>query len=136
MNSNLKYLLDTNIISELVRNPQGIIRDRIVVVGEDAICTSIIVSSELHFGVDKKGSIRLRNQLEAILSTIVIIPFEEPADRQYAALRIVLEKAGTPIGPNDMLIASQAMSHGLTLVTANIREFSQVQGLAVENWLE
>lgn len=136
MISNLQYLLDTNIISELVRNPQGIIRDRIAVVGEDAICTSIIVSSELHFGVEKKGSIRLRNQLEAILSAIVIIPFEEPVDRQYAVLRSNLEKAGTPIGPNDMLIAAQAMSHGLTLVTANIQEFSRVQRLAVENWLE
>ncbi len=136
MNSNLQYLLDTNIISELVRNPQGIIRDRIAIVGEDAICTSIIVSSELHFGIQKKGSIRLRQQLEAILSAILIIPFEEPADKQYAVLRTDLEKAGTPIGPNDMLIAAQAISHGLTLVTANFREFSQVQGLAVENWVE
>ncbi len=136
MNSNLQYLLDTNIISELVRNPQGFIRDRIAAVGEDAICTSITVSSELHFGIEKKGSIRLRNQLEAILSAILIIPFEEPADRQYAVLRTGLEKAGTPIGPNDMLIAAQAISHGLTLVTANFREFSQVQGLAVENWVE
>jgi tRNA(fMet)-specific endonuclease VapC len=136
MNLNLQYLLDTNIISELVRNPQGIIKDRIAVIGEDAICTSIIVSSELHFGVEKKGSIRLRNQLETILSALVILPLEEPADRQYAVLRSNLEKAGTPVGPNDMLIAAQAISLGLTLVTANIREFSLVQGLAVENWLE
>jgi len=136
MNLNLQYLLDTNIISELVRNPQGIIKDRIAVIGEDAICTSIIVSSELHFGVEKKGSIRLRNQLETILSALVILPLEEPADRQYAVLRSNLEKTGTPVGPNDMLIAAQAISLGLTLVTANIREFSLVQGLAVENWLE
>ncbi len=136
MNLNLQYLLDTNIISELVRNPQGIIKDRIAVIGEDAICTSIIVSSELYFGVEKKGSIRLRNQLETILSALVILPLEEPADRQYAVLRSNLEKAGTPVGPNDMLIAAQAISLGLTLVTANIREFSLVQGLAVENWLE
>lgn len=136
MNLNLQYLLDTNIISELVRNPQGIIKDRIAVIGEDAICTSIIVSSELHFGVEKKGSNRLRNQLETILSALVILPLEEPADRQYAVLRSNLEKTGTPVGPNDMLIAAQAISLGLTLVTANIREFSLVQGLAVENWLE
>jgi len=134
MNSNRKYLLDTNIISELVRNPQGDIKDRIAAVGEDAICTSIIVTSELRFGVVKKGSKRLRRQLEAILSAIEIIPFEEPADQQYAVLRPDLEKAGTPIGPNDMLIAAQAISHGLTLITANLREFSHVQGLAVENW--
>jgi tRNA(fMet)-specific endonuclease VapC len=136
MNSSIQYLLDTNIISDLVRNPHGIIRDRIAYVGEEKVCTSIIVTSELHFGVEKKGSLRLRNQLESILSAILILPFEEPTDRQYAVLRSNLEKAGTPIGPNDMLIAAQAMNHGLTLVTGNIREFSQTQGLAVENWLQ
>ncbi|MBT4290105.1 MAG: type II toxin-antitoxin system VapC family toxin [Deltaproteobacteria bacterium] len=136
MNANLQYLLDTNIISELMRNPHGIIRDRIATIGEEAICTSIIVSSELHFGVEKKGSKKLRSQLEAILSAIEIIPFKEPTDRQYAVLRSNLEKSGTPIGPNDMLIAAQAITYGLTLVTANIREFKRVQGIAVENWLE
>ena len=73
--------------------------------------------------------------MEAILSAIEIIPFEEPTDRQYAILRSNLEKSGTLIGPNDMLIAAQAIAYGLTLVTANIREFEQVQGIAVENWL-
>ncbi len=136
MNSNIQYLLDTNIISDLVRNPHGLIRDRIAFIGEDTVCTSIIVTSELHFGVEKKGSLKLRNQLEIILSAIVILPFEEPTDRQYALLRSNLEKKGTLIGPNDMLIAAQAMNHGLTLVTGNTREFSQIQGLAVENWLQ
>lgn len=74
--------------------------------------------------------------MEAILSTIEILPFQEPADRHYAILRFKLEKAGTPAGPNDMLIAAQAISLGLTLVTANYKEFSQIQGLAVENWLD
>jgi tRNA(fMet)-specific endonuclease VapC len=135
MNSRLKYLLDTNIISDLVRNPQGKVRDRIAQVGEDSVCTSIIVSSELRFGAHKKGSERLSFQLEAILSTIVILPLEEPTDRQYAVLRYSLEKAGTPIGPNDMLIAAQAVSLGLILVTANYSEFCRVPELAVENWL-
>jgi tRNA(fMet)-specific endonuclease VapC len=135
MSSKLQYLLDTNIISELVRNPQGKVRDRIAQIGEDAVCTSIIVSSELRLGAEKKASKRLSSQLEAILSTIEILPFKEPADRQYAALRHHLEKVGTPIGPNDMLIAAQAISLGLILITANFREFSQVPGLAVENWI-
>lgn len=135
MNSRLKYLLDTNIISDLVRNPQGKVRDRIAQVGEDSVCTSIIVSSELRFGAHKKGSERLSFQLEAILSTIVILPLEEPTDRQYAVLRCSLEKAGTPIGPNDMLIAAQAVSLGLILVTANYSELCRVPELAVENWL-
>ncbi len=135
MSSSLRFLLDTNIISELVRNPQGMVTDRIAREGEESICTSIIVASELRFGAEKKGSERLTYQLEAVLSAIVILPLEEPADSRYAKLRHHLEKAGTPIGPNDMLIAAQALSLGLTLVSANLREFSRVPGLAVENWL-
>jgi len=130
-----RYLLDTNIISELVRNPLGKIRDHIAEVGEKSICTSIIVAGELRFGARKKGSKRLSSQLEVILSAIEIIPFEEPFDRQYANLRCALEIAGTPIGPNDLLIAAQTVSMGYILVTANYKEFRQVQGLAVENWL-
>lgn len=136
MSSKLKYLLDTNIISELMRNPHGIVKDKISAAGEESVCTSIIVASELRFGVEKKGSERLRYQLEAILSTLEILPLEEPADLQYAILRSKLEKSGTPIGPNDMLIAAHAVSLGLILVTANSKEFSQVPGLAVENWLQ
>jgi tRNA(fMet)-specific endonuclease VapC len=135
MNSSLRFLLDTNIISALVRNPQGMATDQIAREGEESICTSIIVASELRFGAEKKGSERLTYQLEAVLSAIVTLPLEEPADRRYAKLRHHLEKAGTPIGPNNMLIAAQALSLGLTLVSANLREFSRVPGLAVENWL-
>jgi len=135
MNSKFKYLLDTNIISDLVRNPHGVIRDKIIQVGDDAICTSIVVSSELRFGVEKKGSKRLRFQLEAILSAIEVLPLKEPADQNYAVLRSCLEKAGTPIGPNDMLIAAQSITMELILVTANLNEFRRVPGLKVENWL-
>jgi tRNA(fMet)-specific endonuclease VapC len=73
MSLRLKYLLDTNIISELVRNPQGELRIKLLK-QEKSVCTSIIVSSELRFGVEKKGSERLRYQMEAILSTIEILP--------------------------------------------------------------
>lgn len=135
MSSDLRYLLDTNIVSELVRNPHGVVTDHIARVGEESICTSIIVTGELRFGAEKRGSERLTFQLEAVLSAIIILPLEEPVDRQYARLRHHLEKAGTPIGPNDMLIAAHALSLGLTLVSANQREFSRVPGLAVENWL-
>jgi len=135
MSLNLRYLLDTNIVSELVRNPHGVVTDQIVRVGEESICTSIIVAGELRFGAEKKGSERLTFQLEAVLSAIEILPLEEPVDKQYARLRYHLEKAGTPIGPNDMLIAAHALSLGLTLVSANQREFSRVPGLSVEDWL-
>lgn len=135
MKSQLRYLLDTNIISDLVRNPQGKVTEHILQEGETSICTSIIVSSELRFGAEKSGSKRLASQLEAVLSAMVILPLEEPADKHYAMLRNYLEKSGTPIGPNDMLIAAQALSHKLILVSANLKEFSRVPGLNIENWL-
>ncbi len=135
MNDNRRYLLDTNILFDLVRRPAGAITARIVEVGEDNICTSIIVAAELRFGAEKRGSSRLSNQLESILSHLDILPFEEPADRHYAEIRYQLEKKGAPIGPNDLLIAAQALSQGLIMATANFEEFSRVPKLVVENWL-
>jgi len=136
MNPHLRYLLDTNIISELVRNPQSLVTNRIAREGENSVCTSIVVAAELRFGAKKSGSIRLASQIEAILSAIDILPLTEPVDQQYATIRLELEKAGTPIGPNDMLIAAHALTLNLILITANLREFSRVPGLTVENWLE
>jgi tRNA(fMet)-specific endonuclease VapC len=129
------YLLDTNILSDLVRQPQGVIARRIAEAGEEAICTSIIVAAELRFGAEKSGSAKLADQVDLILSAIEILPLESPADREYARLRQYLARRGTLIGPNDMLIAAQALSEGLTVVTANTREFARVPGLSVENWL-
>ena len=130
-----RFLLDTNILSDLVRNPQGRIAARIAQVGDHAICTSIIVAAELRFGAAKKGSDRLTIQLERILSAIDIQPFEAPADAAYAQLRAQLEAAGSPIGGNDMLIAAQALATNCTVVTDNEREFVRISGLRVENWL-
>jgi tRNA(fMet)-specific endonuclease VapC len=128
-------MLDTNILSNLVRNPQGRIAERIAEFGEDAICTSIIVVAELRFGAAKKGSERLTRQLEGILSAIDIQPFDAPADMAYADLRAQLEAAGTLIGANDLLIAAHALAADCAMVTDNEREFSRVDGLTVENWL-
>lgn len=97
----IRYLLDTNILSDLVRNPQGRVVARIDEIGEAAICTSIVVAVELRFGAAKKGSARLTRQLESILSAIDIQPFDAPADEAYARLRTRLEALGTPIGSND-----------------------------------
>ncbi|MBB3893013.1 tRNA(fMet)-specific endonuclease VapC [Phenylobacterium haematophilum] len=130
-----RFLLDTNILSDLVRNPQGSIAARIAEVGDAAICTSIIVAAELRFGAVKKRSERLTRQLERILLAIDIQPFEAPADVAYGQLRAQLEAAGVPIGGNDMLIAAQALATDCAVVTDNEREFARVAGLRVENWL-
>lgn len=130
-----RYLLDTNILSSLLKQPSGAVASRICSVGEDAICTSIIVACELRYGAAKKDSPTLSGKVEQLLSTVEVLPLDENADGKYAQLRTALEKAGTPIGANDYLIAAHALSLELTLVTDNIGEFSRVPGLAMENWL-
>ena len=131
-----RYLLDTNIVSDLVRNPQGRAAAKIAEVGEDAVATSIIVAAELRYGALKKGSSRLAEQLDVILSAFEVLPLETPAEAAYASARVALEAAGTPIGGNDLLIAAQALALDLVVVTNNEREFGRVVGLRVENWLE
>lgn len=131
----LRYLLDTNIVSDLVRNPRGLVAKRLSYAGENTVCTSIIVAAELRFGAEKSGSERLRDRVELILSAMEVLPLEAPADRRYAEIRQFLEEQGQMIGPNDLLIAAHALAANLTVVTANTREFNRVPGLSVENWL-
>ena len=130
-----RYLLDTNILSDLIRHPQGIIATRIGEKGETNVCTSIIVACELRFSAAKKNSARLSAQLEAILAALEILPLEAPADHAYGDIRAALERQGRIIGGNHLLIAAQCLDLGLTLVTDNEGEFCRVEGLAVENWL-
>lgn len=130
-----RYMLDTNIISDLVRNPGGRAAHRIATVGEDNICTSIIVASELRYGCAKSGSKRLLKAVEELLGEIPVLPFDVPADAEYGGIRSELEAAGKPIGGNDLLIAAHACAAGSTMVTANVDEFKRVKGLNVENWL-
>jgi tRNA(fMet)-specific endonuclease VapC len=131
----IRYLLDTSIVSDLVRNPRGRIAQHVRKVGEAQVCTSIIVAAELRYGAAKKQSPRLTAQLQAVLGALEMLPLQKPADVTYGELRSRLEKAGRPIGGNDMLIAAQALTLGLTLVTDNEREFARVKDLRRENWL-
>lgn len=130
-----RYMLDTNIISELIRHPQGKAAARIAKVGEGNVCTSIIVAAELRYGSVKSGSKRLREAVEEVLGEIDVLQFDVPADAEYAAIRSALESIGRPIGSNDLLIAAHARATGATIVTANTGEFKRVRGLKVENWL-
>ncbi len=132
----MRYLLDTNIVSDLIRNPRGRVTQHIREVGEAQVCTSIIVAAELRYGATKKASPRLTAQLEAVLGALDVVPFEAPADTTYGLLRARLEKAGQPIGGNDLLIAAQAVALGHTIVTNNEREFARIDDLACENWLK
>lgn len=128
-------MLDRNIIFDLLSNPQGKAARRIARVGENNICTSIIVAAELRYGCRKSGSERLIKAVEDLLGEIDVLPLEVPADAEYGIFRAELEAAGKPIGGNDLLIAAHASATGTTIVTANTDEFKRVRGLKVENWL-
>lgn len=128
-------LLDTSILSDLIKHPAGAVAQHITGVGEDLIYTSIVVVCELRYGAAKKGSPALSDKIAQLLSTIEVLPLEEDADEKYAEVRTALEKAGTPIGANDTMIAAHALSLGLALVTNNVSQFPRAPGLNVENWL-
>jgi len=131
----MRYVLDTNIVSDLVRSPRGRVAERISRVGEAQACTSIIVAAELRYGSAKKGSPRLARQLEAVLGALDVLPFAAPADTVYGEIRTRLEQTGKPIGGNDLLIAAQVMALGYTVVTDNEKEFARIDVLLRENWL-
>ena len=130
-----RFMLDTNILSDLLRHPHGRIAAWVELVGEDAVSTSIIVASELRFGAEKSGSARLRGRVEQLLATLDILPLEPPVDSYYAGLRWNLTQQGCLIGPNDLLIAAHALAANAVLVSANVGEFQRVPELRLINWL-
>lgn len=131
-----RWMLDTNILSELVRNPGGPVVARLAGAAPESVCTSIIAACELRFGARRKGSPMLSQRVDQLLGAIPVLPFDTPADEHYADLRTALERTGKPIGSHDLLIAAHALSLRLVLVTHNLREFARVPGLQVEDWLE
>jgi tRNA(fMet)-specific endonuclease VapC len=132
----LRAMLDTNIVSVLMHDPLGPLLRRITRFGHADTCISIVTVAELRFGAAKNPSARAVANLGRVAEAFAVLPFESPADEAYGTIRAQLESIGKPIGPNDLFIAAHALSLGLILVTANIREFSRVPGLAVENWLD
>jgi tRNA(fMet)-specific endonuclease VapC len=130
------YLLDTNILSHLVRQPQGPVADHIADVGEANVLTSVIVACELRYGAAKRGSRKLTRQVEAVLSAMTIRPLESDIERVYASIRVALERRGTPIGAHDILIAAHARAIDAVCVTDNVAEFRRVPALKIENWLK
>lgn len=131
----VRYLLDTDILSSLLRWPAGHAARRLAVVGEAAVCTSIVVACELRYGAAKKGAPALSVRVEALLGSLEVLALDKQSDRHYAEIRLHLDRMGQPIGPNDLLIAAHALALDLILVTDNVQEFARVPHLAVENWL-
>lgn len=131
----MKYLLDTNIVSDAMNNPNGRVAARMMRLDDGEAFTSIIVAGELRYGTLKKGSPRLARNLELMMQRLDVVSFEAPAEQRYAEVRLALERKGKPIGQNDTLIAAHALSLDAVVVTDNVRHFSEVPGLKIENWL-
>ncbi len=131
----MRFMLDTGIVSDMVRHPHGRVAKRIAEVGETLVCTSIIVAAELRSGAARKGAARLTAQLESVLRALDVLPLEPPVDAVYGALRARLEELGQSIGANDLFVAAHALTLRCTLVTDNEHAFSRIKALPVENWL-
>lgn len=136
------WLLDTNIVSHAMRYPTSPLALRIQQLSAEAparICTSLVVECELAFGLSKLGPTRQASLLSAKIDTMLKfvrpMPMDASLTPHYASIRTHLESQGTPIGPNDTLIAAHALALDCTLVTDNETEFRRVPGLRVENWL-
>lgn len=131
----MKYMLDTNIcIYVIMHKPDKVIKNFLAHDSEE-ICISAITYAELMHGVEKSMAVeRNRIAMSLFLSPFTILQFDERAAEEYGRIKAELQKAGTPIGPMDTLIAGHAKSRGLIIVTNNTREFSRVAGLTVEDW--
>ncbi len=133
----MRYLLDTNICIYVIKNHPPEVRARLERHPLEDVGVSAVTVAELEYGVAKSarpGQNALA--LGAFLAPLRVAAFDDGAARRYGELRAALERAGTPIGSMDMLIAAHALSLGAVLVTNNVREFGRVPGLGVENWLE
>jgi len=133
----MRFMLDTNIVSAIMRAPQDSpVRLAFDAVEAEDVCVSIVTAAELKFGLAHRPSASLAQRLDEFFELVKILPFEFPADRVYADIRAHLARRGMPIGPNDLFIAAHARALDLTLVTANVGEFSRVPDLRLENWLD
>ena len=129
----MKYLLDTDTISYALRG-EGRVAERITAHKPSELCMSAITLAELRYGADRKGSRRLHDLIDTFAAAVEILDFGEDAAMEFGRIGTILAERGTPIGEFDVLIAAHAASLRCTLVTNNIRHFSRVPGLAVENW--
>lgn len=134
----MTYLLDTNAVVALLRNAPPRMREqyRKAQAAGDRLALSSVVLLELWYGVAKSGQVQENTErLRVLLSgDIDLLPFDDEDARAAGQLRVALEKAGTPIGAYDLLIAAQALKRGLTLVTANTAEFARITGLNWQDW--
>jgi tRNA(fMet)-specific endonuclease VapC len=131
----LKYLLDTNVCVDYLTGQFPSVTAKLADLEPEDVAISAIAVAELRYGADKSSRPRgNHSRLDEWLAHVPLLDFDARAASEYGRIRCRLEAKGTPIGPNDLLIAAQALSRGATLVTDNEGEFRRVRGLRVENW--
>jgi tRNA(fMet)-specific endonuclease VapC len=129
----VRFLLDTDTISFALRG-QGGVADELRRRSPSEVCTSSVVAGELELGVARRGSRKLRRELDGLYSGLEVLPYDLEAARRYGRLAAVLLDEGVPIGVEDTMLAAHALSRGLTLVTHNRKHFERVKGLRLEDW--
>jgi tRNA(fMet)-specific endonuclease VapC len=133
----MRYLLDTNICSYILKNRPASVKRKFEEVGAEHLCISSVVLAELYYGAARHPkSVIIRKEIDDFVSRLLVVAWDEQAANHYGAIRAALEKAGRPVGAMDMLIAAHARSMGATLVTNNLREFERIDGLVVQNWAD
>lgn len=131
----MKYLLDTNICIRYLNQRSERILARFRIEDEQSIVVCSVVRAELYFGAMKSQTPEMTmTKQRAFAERFLSLSFDDVAAEHYARIRSVLESAGTPIGPNDLMIASIALANDLVLVTSNVREFGRIKELSIENW--
>jgi tRNA(fMet)-specific endonuclease VapC len=132
-----RFMLDTDTCSYIVRRSHAALVDRLATMPTDDVCISVVVKAELLYGIALWPRTSRNNAaVAAFLKTVAVMDFPDAAAAHYADIRADLTKRGTLIGANDLFIAAHARCLELTLVTNNVREFSRVKRLTIENWTE
>ncbi len=128
------YLLDTNICSALIGEDERI-EKKLAVIDNHLLYINWVIASELRYGAVKRGSKKLTTRVDEMLSMFTILQPNKSIIESYAKVRHQLTSEGRKIGSNDLWIASHAVAEGLIVVTNNVREFSRVDNLVIEDWL-
>ena len=132
-----RYLLDANILIAALKGEPAALLNRLAALAPSRICLSSVVLAELLTGAEKSRNPEAKKAaLEEITRNMEAVPFDHEAALAYGKIRAVLESKGQIVGPHDLLIAAQALSRDLVVVTANLREFKRVPGLHCENWMK
>ena len=132
----MRYMLDTNICIYVIKHKPETVFQKLQNINPEDVCISSVTYAELVHGVEKSAAVeKNRLALSMLFANMEILDFDVDAADCYGKIRAALEKKGTPIGPLDMMIAAHAQSLGYTVVTNNVKEFSRVSALKIENWV-